>query len=151
MALAFLTGLETNPLTWKDNKLAFDNLIYFGIRDLDEFEDDLVYREVGKLMTSDMLMSNTPIENEFPFKLDNIHLSVDVDVLDPQFMSSTGTAVSFGIDMCKLENIINWTKNAGNIVAIDLVEYNPECENDEKKIKSDLKNYDKIIELLHDI
>jgi len=152
MAVAFLTGLETNPLTHSTNTLPFSNLTYFGLRDIDEYEKHVLQKTSINSLSSDELMSNSLFDIHFPcVPTKNIHLSVDVDVLDPGLMSSTGTPVPGGINLEKLEEIINWTGENGNIVAIDLVEFNPKCEKHENKLKSDLETYDKVVDILHNI
>ena len=63
-----------------------DNLIYFGLRDLDEFEENLIKEKRIKNLTSKELNNDKDIN--FEVNTENIHLSLDVDVLDPQYMKS---------------------------------------------------------------
>lgn len=148
MPLAFVSGLQENILTVQ-NELDLDNLIYFGLRDLDDFEENLIKERNIKNLTSEEL--NNDKEIEFHVNTENIHLSLDVDVLDPQYMKSTGTPVENGINLNKLQEILDWTKNQGNIVSIDLVEYNPRCsENEEDKLIS-LRTYERVFDMLQEM
>ena len=148
MPLAFVSGLQENILNIQ-NELDFDNLIYFGLRDLDEFEESVIEERNIKNLTSEEL--NNDKEIEFHVNTENIHLSLDVDVLDPQYMKSTGTRVENGINLDKLQEILDWTKNQGNIVSIDLVEYNPLCsDSDEDKLTS-LRTYERVFDMLHEL
>ena len=64
---------------------------------------------------------------------DNIHLSLDVDVLDPYHFPSTGTPVHHGIHPSHVFEIIDTLKD--KIVSLDIVEYNPFI-NDHVKCRS---------------
>lgn len=145
MPLSFVCGLEDNLLQ-VENKLNLDNLIYFGIRDLDEFEEFIISERNIKHLTSKELNNNKVID--FNINTENIHLSLDVDVLDPKYMKSTGTPVEEGINLEKLNEVIEWTKNQGNIVSIDLVEYNPKCSKNNEEIISSLRTYEKVFDML---
>lgn len=148
MPLSFVSGLQDNLLQ-VENKLDLDNLIYFGIRDLDEFEENIIKERNIKHLTSEELNNNKEID--FNVNTENIHLSLDVDVLDPKYMKCTGTQVENGINLEKLYEVLQWTKNQGNIVSIDLVEYNPKCTDDEGERILSLRNYERIFDMLQEL
>lgn len=54
-----------------------------------------------------------------------IHLSFDVDALDPQWAPSTGTPVRGGLTLREGDYICESVHQTGNLVAMDLVEVNP--------------------------
>ena len=87
-------------------------------------------------MTSNGLNRGDKFDN-LTISTDKVHLSVDVDVLDPQYMSSTGTPVPNGITPEKLFNLIHYISENSDIVAVDLVEYNPECATSGQQFNSD--------------
>ena len=148
MPLAFVSGIQENFLNVQ-NKLDLENLIYFGIRNLDDFEERLIREKKIKNLTSKELNNDEDVD--FEVNTENIHLSLDVDVLDPQYMKSTGTQVENGINLNKLREILDWTKNQGNIVSVDLVEYNPCCsENEEEKLTS-LRTYERVFDMLQEL
>ena len=72
-------------------KLPFENLTYVGIRDIDDFEAAVIKeRNIRHLGVGECV--------DFIRKLDNpIHISFDVDALDPSLVSSTGTRVPDGM------------------------------------------------------
>ena len=148
MPLSYVSGLQDNFLQ-VENKLDLDNLIYLGIRDLDEFEENIIKERNIKHLTSEELNNNKEID--FNINTENIHLSLDVDVLDPEFMKCTGTQVEKGINLEKLYEVLQWTKNQGNIVSIDLVEYNPLCTDDEEERIRSFRNYERIFDMLHEL
>ena len=57
-----------------------------------------------------------------------IHLSFDVDALDPQWAPSTGTPVRGGLTLREGDFIAECVHETGNLVAMDLVEVNPSLE-----------------------
>lgn len=57
-----------------------------------------------------------------------IHLSFDVDALDPVFAPSTGTPVRGGLTLREGDFIAESVHETGQMVAFDLVEVNPELE-----------------------
>jgi arginase len=126
MPLSFLTGLDNSFMNMDGNELLTENLLYYGLRDVDKFEQRVLDKNNIQYMTSNRLIRGDSY-GHLKIPTDKVHLSVDVDVLDPQYMSSTGTPVPNGITPETLFNLINWISNNSDVVAIDLVEYNPEC------------------------
>lgn len=61
-----------------------------------------------------------------------IHLSFDVDALDPQWAPSTGTPVRGGLTLREGDYICESVHETGNLVAVDLVEVNPRLAENEK-------------------
>jgi arginase len=59
-----------------------------------------------------------------------IHLSFDVDALDPQWAPSTGTPVRGGLTLREGDFICESIHATGSLVAVDLVEVNPHLGQD---------------------
>lgn len=57
-----------------------------------------------------------------------IHLSFDVDALDPLWAPSTGTPVRGGLTLREGDYIAECVHETGNLIAMDLVEVNPDLE-----------------------
>jgi arginase len=57
-----------------------------------------------------------------------IHLSFDVDALDPMWAPSTGTPVRGGLTLREGDFIAECVHATGSLVALDLVEVNPSLE-----------------------
>ena len=55
-----------------------------------------------------------------------IHISFDIDVLDPTFAKSTGTTVVNGLTVSDIYMILNNITKNNLIASCDFVEYNPE-------------------------
>ena len=146
MPLNYLTGLsKLNNIDFIKDKLRFENLLYIGIRDIDEYEKRIINKYKINVITIDD-MKNKKEEslkriNEFVDK-NPLHLSFDVDVLDPKYMKSTGTPVKGGLDIDSVISIINEKKE--NIVNLDICEFNEELGTKEERMKS-LENLNEII------
>lgn len=136
MPLSFLTGLDTSFINMDGNELTTNNLLYYGLRDIDDFEQLTLDEQDIQYMTSDELSSGKRFDNLI-IPTEKVHLSIDVDVLDPIYMSSTGTPVPHGISPHKLYDLIHWIHQNSNIVAIDLVEYNPDCSTSGQQFNTD--------------
>lgn len=57
-----------------------------------------------------------------------IHLSFDIDALDPTWAPSTGFPVPGGLTLRQGEYIAERIHQTGNLVGLDLVEINPHIE-----------------------
>jgi arginase len=127
MPLSFVTGIDHDKqFPFIKNKLPFENLLYIGSRCWDIFEVNEVYKKNIKFLTPD------DINNNFEESLNKImnfvgnspvHVSFDVDSIDPKYIPSTGTPVKNGIE---LDNAIKILDNLNNtkIVNMDITELN---------------------------
>lgn len=128
--LASCVGLEK---VWFDEsittKLDFNKLFYVGIRDLDDFEKDVINKYNIKVFTPEEAVEY--IKNTS----DKIHISFDVDAIDPMFLDSTGTTASNGLTNNDVKNIISQANNSNKLIALDVVEFNPELGDVIKSVK----------------
>lgn len=143
MPLSFLTGLarETENkdcLGWFDphHLINKKKLVYIGLRDVDAAEKRLIREHgikafsmhdidkhgIGRVME----MALAHIGTDTP-----IHLSFDVDALDPMWAPSTGTPVRGGLTLREGDYICECVHETGSLVAVDLVEVNPHLAPDE--------------------
>lgn len=65
-----------------------------------------------------------------------IHISFDVDSLDPELMSSTGTRVENGLDCNDAKSIIGAALATDKLVSLDVVEFNTALGDPEKSLKA---------------
>jgi len=122
-----LTENHVNPLYTP----RFDQLSYYGIRSIDPPEKDFI--NTYKIST------NIDYEN---IKDKDIYVSLDVDVLDPSIISSTGTPVNDGANITEIINILKpiWHR----VKCIDIVEFNPEVGCAHKSLNNIGKIWDAI-------
>ena len=141
MPVSALTGLMDHwyKVNNKHLYLKTENLLYVGIRDLDVFErKTIAERGISNFptYTSDI---RTIIE-QHPAK--HIHISCDIDSLDPILAPSTGTPVPHGLTVKNVTNIIQVANP--RIVSFDLVEFNPLIGN-RRQIRKTLTNINRIL------
>lgn len=139
MPVAFLTGLarEERPdvFGWlkADNIISLKKLVYIGLRDVDRGEK-LILREHGIKAFSMHDIDRHGIGRVMEMALGHIgsdtpiHLSFDVDALDPMWAPSTGTPVRGGLTLREGDFIAECVHETGCLVAMDLVEVNPTLE-----------------------
>lgn len=151
MPLSFLTGIDNDKkFTFLKNKLDLSNLLYIGIRDIDEFEQKIIDDNNINVITVNEIRNNfgNSIDKINNFvKNDPIHLSFDVDSLDPSIFQCTGTKVNNGL---MLDESIDILKNIRNkqLINTDIVELNLEIGNLNHQINS-IHNFSKILETLN--
>ncbi|KIV96744.1 arginase [Exophiala mesophila] len=139
MPVAFASGLATSDqrdiFGWieEDQRISLNKLVYIGLRDVDRGEKkilrdngikafsmhDIDRHGIGRVME----MALAHIGSDTP-----IHLSFDVDALDPMWAPSTGTPVRGGLTLREGDYIAECVHETGQLVAMDLVEVNPSLE-----------------------
>ena len=109
-------------------KLEFSKITYCGIRDIDSFEAKTIEKENIRVL--DVANTIDYIKN-----LDGpIHISFDVDALDPELVDSTGTRVPDGLEPEDVKAIISSALEDNKLVSLDVVEFNTRLGNPENSI-----------------
>jgi arginase len=124
---------------WYKANLTADDFAYIGLRDIDPFErkmfkeknikvydmDDVTEKGIGKVI-DEILEYFAKDGDDHP-----IHISFDVDAIDPAYISQTGTKSRGGLTDREAHYIIRKLVKTGKVTSMDLVEINPEIEKDE--------------------
>lgn len=140
MPLAFLLGLaKDDAFSWITRKLIPKNLIFFGPRDLDPWEKDII-RILGiHYFSSEQInlhgakeLIDIALEKIDPLGERPIHLSFDVDLFDGNDIKSTGTRVCHGPRMEEVFLMGGVLAETGRLRSMDLVEFNPQIGNIEE-------------------
>lgn len=140
MPVSFLMGLnpEETLFNWVKPTLRRDKIVYIGLRDVDDGEKEILkdngvkafsMHEVDKYgigMVVEMALDHVNPKRDLP-----IHLSFDVDALDPSVAPSTGTPVRGGLTFREGHYICETIFQTGCLVAFDLVEVNPSLKDKE--------------------
>ena len=72
---------------------------------------------------------------EYIKKLDGpIHISFDVDALDPELVDSTGTKVPDGMEPDQVKSLIEIALDMDKLVSLDVVEFNKDLGNAENSL-----------------
>ncbi|OBZ86841.1 Arginase [Choanephora cucurbitarum] len=141
--LSFLTGIAGDhpDFRWVKPLLKTNRLTYIGLRDVDEGEKkimkDLGIKAfsmhhvdrygIGKVV--DMALDHVNPNRDLP-----IHLSFDVDALDPSVAPSTGTPVRGGLTFREGHYICEALAETGLLVAADIMEVNPSLGEDSHSV-----------------
>lgn len=109
-------------------QLSFNKLTYVGIRDIDEFEGQTINENnIRHLSVPDVI--------DYIKRLDGpIHISFDVDALDPSLVNSTGTMVPEGLETDEVREIIETALVDDKLVSLDCVEFNTDLGDPEHSL-----------------
>lgn len=134
MPLSYLLGLNQSDENyhWIKKYLMPKKIIYFGVRDLDDFERDLI-SELEIQCFSPQMMNEMGIEyllaqalkNADPNGDSQIHLSFDLDVFDSSDFLSTGLPLPNGPSRSDIFKLLAFLGHTGRLISMDLVEYHP--------------------------
>lgn len=123
-----LQGISTSGLFWMKNFLDPQRLVYVGLRDLDPFEIETLQKLKIKFYTSQdvKMLGMNKVAEEISAMIggDPLHISFDIDSLDPQHAPSTGLNVHEGLSLSDVIFLGNSLKSK-NLKSVDVVEINP--------------------------
>ena len=112
-----------------------ENLIYFGVRDTEKEEDQIIQsKKIKNFSVNDFrnlgLKSCIDQTKDQFVSSDLIYISFDIDALDCDLFSrGTGTPVSKGFLIEEIISIIKEVKDTGKLVALEICEINPLLDN----------------------
>ena len=117
----------------KSKKINYEDIIYIGLRDIEPFEKSFIEEKNITYFDMDFIrqtnfyymfnLLSKLIENK------NIHISIDIDVLDSSIVPCTGTPVKNGLQLKELLQILYFIHSISNIQHYDIVEFNPRIGN----------------------
>lgn len=118
-------------------KIKPENVVLFGVRDLDEGEVELIerlnitYYDMKAILKKDSLENNLPMilksikEKFIQNGVDGVHLSFDLDSLDPSVAPGVGTPVTNGISFLEANHFMKTLRSWNMITSVEFVETNP--------------------------
>ncbi|XP_008313201.1 arginase-1 [Cynoglossus semilaevis] len=119
-------------LSWLQPCLSARDLVYIGLRDMDPEESfilNLLEVKVFSMVQVDQLGVARVMEETCDYLTDKvkkpIHLSYDIDAIDPSVTPATGTPVVGGLTYREGVAIAEHLCQTGLLSAVDLVEVNP--------------------------
>lgn len=134
--VSFLLGIdkESYPpqFAWVPAKLRPNRIAYIGLRDVDAGEKKILREHnipafsmyhvdkygIGQVVQ--MALDKINPDRKFP-----IHLSYDVDAIDPSFVPATGTRVEGGLTLREGLFVAEDVAQSGLLGSLDIVEANP--------------------------
>ncbi len=139
MSLATACGhgfLELKQIAAREPMVRPEDVFLLGVRDLDRVErealeaspvnlDDMpTWRERGLLPRLNAAL------DALGSRCDHIHLSFDIDVLDPPLVPGTGTPVAGGLTMAEALEVLQTLSARDQLASAEFVEYNPRLDRD---------------------
>ena len=131
MHMAYLMGFGTKEYVgrYTTNILPLKNILYVGARSLDPYEVELINERGISKISSDFINTSMPGTLEkisvFMSRFKKIHVSLDIDILDPSIAPGTGVPEPDGISEESLYDLLDLILNRDKVDSIDFVEYNP--------------------------
>jgi len=132
MPLALLQGAGDSELVncfFEGQKINPKNVVIIGARDIDVREYDVI-KELGvKVIHYDDIirkgMDNVLEEIKDYLKVEDIHISLDIDSINPNFAPGVSTPVKNGLDEDDVYKSFKFLFKNYFITSVDIVEYNP--------------------------
>jgi arginase len=134
MPVAVSLGLGTKELTsigGDHPKLKPDQLIYIGLRQIDEGERDLIRKlkieahtmaDLDKHGVHRLIMKAV---TSLRARVDHLHVSFDLDSVDPMVASGVGTPVPGGLTYREAHLIMEAIADTGYMASMEVAEVNP--------------------------
>ena len=124
------TVAQWNKLTGDSPSITPEHLIFFGVRDTELPEDDMIERLGIKNYTVDEVRTRgvKPCVMEAIGRLeacDIIYVSFDVDSMDSAISNGTGTPVINGFSAVEAEKILSYLVQNDKLACLEFVEVNP--------------------------
>lgn len=115
------------------------NIYWIGARDLDYGEVQLAKQYNLHIFPSKTVRQrgmnavlDEIIEDMKKNAVSGIHLSIDIDGMDPRIVCATGTKVPDGMNNSEFYTFLDRIFATGNVISTDFVEYNPTLEDESK-------------------
>ncbi len=142
MPLAASMGIGYEKLTsifFDDFKVKPENVFILACRDLDQGEIELIERlkinvwNIDDIQNGDLDKIISDLISMIKEKnIKNIHLSYDIDCLDPEYVPGTGTPVDNGLTFEESKKLLKSILGTSLVKSIDFVEYNPELDSNNR-------------------
>lgn len=115
---------------------------FMGVRDMDEEESKRFEEyDMCRLSTLDDLLI-------WCEKFDKIHISFDIDAVDPKEIACVSTPVEKGLALQRIMDIFKLVKDTKKIISMDLVEYNPKMAASEMNLKKEVECIQSVLNLV---
>lgn len=134
MPLAASMGLGHPALTsigGYSGKVRPENIVLIGARDIDAGEQQLIAAQNIKVYTAEdvqRLGMKRVIQETLAYlsgRCDGIHLSFDMDGIDPREVPGVGTPVSAGVSYSESVRAVQLLGASGQLISAEFVEFNP--------------------------
>lgn len=146
MPLAASMGIGYEKLTsifFDSFKIKPENVFILACRDLDKGELELIDKLNMNVWTNDDINTKgtDAVTRELlslitEKNIKNIHLSYDIDCLDPEYVPGTGTPVNDGLSFEQSKDLLEAVFSTSLVKSMDFVEYNPDLDKNNKTLET---------------
>ncbi|MDP2629065.1 MAG: arginase family protein [Nanoarchaeota archaeon] len=125
-----------------------ENVLLVGVRNI--WKDEIVFLKEKKIQMISMNQLNDDLHETCDTIMEfsngkELYVSLDVDVVDPVFAPGTGYPESGGLTSRQFLYLIQRINKAKNLRAVDIVEINPEKDNNDITVKLGAKIVSELI------
>lgn len=116
-------------------KVLPQNVVMFGLRDVDPLEEKIIERLDIKCYTYDQIVARglevcLAEVNDYFKKVKNVHISFDLDSMNPDIIKGVSVPVASGFTVDDVDIITDYVMDNFSISSMDIVEYNPIADTD---------------------
>ena len=143
MHMAYLMGFghlqenEIKDIPYTENCLAPQNVFFVGSRALDQGELNFATANSLNIHSSQDIISQGASKVAYDIicairnnGIKHVHISFDVDVIDPAFFPGTGVPEKAGISVSEAKTLLSVFLSELPVCSMDFVEYNPIADRD---------------------
>lgn len=119
-----------DSMKWMKKQLLPTQIVYFGIRDLDNFErehleaNNILHFTIHDIRTQGLEYCLRELSKKMA-QFENVHVSFDIDSLDTSYPLCTGVPVSNGLKISELNALAQAISATEKLHNLDVVEINP--------------------------
>jgi arginase len=141
MSLATACGYgyrALRELAGRDPMVRADDVHLFGCRELDALEKALLSKSgirrlsAGQWQATGVTDAVLTAARDLRSRCDHVHLSFDIDVLDPPLVPGTGTPVAAGLPRGPILEMLQQLGRSALIDSAEFVEYNPLLDQEDR-------------------
>ncbi|MDR3258535.1 MAG: aminotransferase class I/II-fold pyridoxal phosphate-dependent enzyme [Fusobacteriaceae bacterium] len=150
MPLALLQGIGDRDLVncfYEGAKIDSKNIVIFGVRDLDFKEREIIEQVGVKVFYYDEIaekgLENSLEEVKEYLKIDNLHISFDIDSINPEYAPGVSVPVRNGFTIDDVFHTFKFLFKNYFVTSVDIVEFNPVNDKNDKTLNfvNELTNY----------
>lgn len=117
----------------EEQKVLPQNVVLFGLRDVDPLEAEIIERLGIKTYYYDEIIKKGLKEclseiGDFFKGTDSVHLSFDLDSMNPEIIKGVTVPVAEGFNLENVREIFDFSLEKLNLSSIDIVEFNPQYD-----------------------
>lgn len=131
MPLAVIAGLA-GP-RWREaaglaTPIPGDHLLLLGVRDLDDAEVQLLTANQVRMISASELRDAEALSQaveDLASRCQLLYVNIDLDVLDPRLIPSSPTPSGGGLELARLEEVVQAVMATGRVAAVSVTSLNP--------------------------